>query len=425
MDFQPTRRTTASRDKGRMSYQRATAYAVLDEAYFCHLAFTVTDPETGQAEPRMLPTLHVRVGDTLYLHGSTGSRPLLAARTPSGLPICVTVTHLDGLVLARSQFHHSANYRSAVAHGRAHLVTGEADKRRVLNALVDKIAEGRAADTRPPTRKELAETAVLALPLTEVSVKARVGGVLEDAEDLALPHWAGVVPMRLVPGRPEPDAGVTVPVPGYLRPGRGPWLDAPVLRGEHVVLEPLEMSHVDGLYAALDDEEVYRWLLQRRPGSVADVAAFVADALRGVEAGSRVAFVQRSAATGEVVGTTSYHHPDEVNRSLEIGSTILGRRWWRTGVNTEAKLLLLRRAFDELGAVRVVWRTDVRNERSQRAIERLGAVREGVRRSDLRREDGTWRDSVMYSMTDAEWPAARDRLAGRLAHDRLVVVSPR
>jgi RimJ/RimL family protein N-acetyltransferase/nitroimidazol reductase NimA-like FMN-containing flavoprotein (pyridoxamine 5'-phosphate oxidase superfamily) len=398
-----------------MDYQRATAYAALDEAYHCHLAFTVTDPETGAVEPRMLPTLHVRVGDTLYLHGSTGSRPLLAARGDEGLPICVTVTHLDGFVLARSQFHHSANYRSVVAHGRARLVTDEADKLRVLTALVDKIAVGRADDSRPPNRKELAETAVLALPLTEVSLKARVGGVADDPEDLDLPHWAGVVPMRLVPGRPEPDTGVTVPVPAYLRPVAGSWLAAPTLRGSHVTLEPLAMSHVDDLYAALADDEVYRWLLQRRPASTADVAAFVDHALRQVDAGTRVAYVQRSTVTGEVIGTTSYLHLDEANRTLEIGSTMLGRPWWRTGVNTEAKLLLLRRAFEDLGAVRVAWRTDARNERSQRAIERLGAVREGVLRCDLRREDGTWRDSVLYSMTDAEWPAARDRLTARLA----------
>src|SRR5689334_6962774 len=115
--FESTPRTTATRLRDRMSYERATAYAILDEALLCHLGFTVA------GEPRILPTLQVRIDDTLYLHGSTGSRPLLAARDPDGLPVCVTVTHLDGLVLARSQFHHSANYRSAVIHGRARLVT--------------------------------------------------------------------------------------------------------------------------------------------------------------------------------------------------------------------------------------------------------------------------------------------------------------
>ena len=115
-------------------------------------------------EPRVLPTLQVRIDDTLYVHGSTASRPLLAARSADGVPVCVTVTHLDGLVFARSQFHHSANYRSVVAHGSARLVTDEQTKLRVLGALVDKVAQGRAADSRPPSRRELAETAVLALP---------------------------------------------------------------------------------------------------------------------------------------------------------------------------------------------------------------------------------------------------------------------
>jgi nitroimidazol reductase NimA-like FMN-containing flavoprotein (pyridoxamine 5'-phosphate oxidase superfamily) len=208
--FPRTVRTAASRLRERVGYDRAAAYAILDEAYYCHLGFTV------DGEPRVLPTLHVRVDDTVYVHGSTGSRPLLTARDGTGLPVCVTVTLIDGLVLGRSQFHHSANYRSVVAHGRAHLVTDETDKRRVLTALVDKVGPGRAADSRPPTRKELAETSVLALPLREVSVKARSGGAIDEPEDYALPHWAGVVPLRLVAGEPEPDAGVTTPAPDYL-----------------------------------------------------------------------------------------------------------------------------------------------------------------------------------------------------------------
>lgn len=203
----PTPRTTPNRHLDRMSYDPAVVHAILDEAYLCHLGFVV------DGEPRVLPTLHVRVGDTLYLHGSTGSRPLLAARR--GLPVCVAVTLLDGLVLARSQFHHSANYRSVVAHGTATPVESDEDRRRVLAALVDKIATGRAADTRPPTARELAQTAVLALPLRDVAAKVRTGGVADDPDDLGLPHWAGVVPLRLAAGRPEPDTGVTGE-PGYL-----------------------------------------------------------------------------------------------------------------------------------------------------------------------------------------------------------------
>ena len=208
--YPPTHRTTAARHRDRIGYDRAAAHAVLDEAYHCTLGFVV------DGEPRLLPTLHVRVGDTLYVHGSTGSRPLLAARGADWLAVCVSVTLLDGLVYGRSQFHHSANYRSVVAHGRAHLVVDDGEKRRVLAALVDKAAPGRAADSRPPSRRELAETAVLALPLREVSVKSRTGGVRDEPEDLGLPHWAGVVPLRLVGGPALSEPGVGVPPPAYL-----------------------------------------------------------------------------------------------------------------------------------------------------------------------------------------------------------------
>jgi len=406
--YQQTERTTANRERGRMSYERATAHAILDEAYHCALGFTV------DGEPRVLPTLHVRVGETVYVHGSTGSRPLLAARGDAGLRVCLTVTQLDGLVLARSQFHHSANYRSVVAHGVARLVTSEEEKRTVLNALVDKIGRGRSAQTRVPTRKELAETAMLAIPLHEVSVKARTGGVLEDEEDLDLPYWAGVVPLRLVPGMPEPDAGVTVPVPHYLRPPRSPWLAPEPMHGDHVILEPLDMAHVDELFAATRDPEVWRHLTHGQPADRDGMAEIVADALRMHHTGTRVPWVQRDAATGEVIGTTSYYELNEAKRSLGIGYTFLSRRCWRRGFNTEAKLLLLTRAFEELGAVRVVWHTDTRNERSQAAIERLGARREGVLKMHRLRADGAWYDSVQYAMTVDEWPAAHMRLREKL-----------
>ena len=211
--YPPTSRTTANRDRGRISYDRAAAHAILDEAYHCALGFTV------DGEPRILPTLHVRIDDTLYLHGSTGSRPLLAARGPDGLRVCVSVTLLDALIYARSQFHHSANYRSLVAHGVATLVTDPREKLPVLTALVEKLGAGRSAESRPPSTRELAETAVLALPLREVSVRARTGGVKDEPADLGLPHWAGVVPLRTVHGRPESADGVTAPVPAYLPQG--------------------------------------------------------------------------------------------------------------------------------------------------------------------------------------------------------------
>lgn len=367
--YPPTVRTTPTRSRDRMSYDREAAHAVLDEAYHCALGFTV------DGEPRVLPTLHVRIGDTLYLHGSTGSRPLLAARG-DGLPVCVTVTLLDGLVYARSQFHHSANYRSVVALGTARLVTDDHEKSAMLTALVDKVGAGRNADSRPPNRRELAETAVLALPLREVSVRSRTGGVREDDADLHLPHWAGVLPLRLTAGLPQPAAGVTAPLPAYLRTARTPWHDPVPLRGEHVLLEPLDTAHADDLHSATADDDVWRHLSVTRPTEPAGTAEVVAAALAAQQRGERAPWVQRCARTGAVVGTTSYYEIDPERLSVAIGHTFLGRPWWRTGINTEAKLLLLGRAFDDTGAVRVAWHTDIRNVRSQAAIERLGATRE-------------------------------------------------
>jgi nitroimidazol reductase NimA-like FMN-containing flavoprotein (pyridoxamine 5'-phosphate oxidase superfamily) len=208
--YTQTPRTTALRNRDRMAYETDTVHAILDEAYVCHVAFVV------DGEPRVLPTLHVRLDDTLYVHGSTGSRPLLAARTSEGLSVCVAVSLLDGLVLGRSQFHHSANYRSVVAHGTAYLVTDDGEKRRAFDALVDKVYAGRSAESRPPTEQELARTAVLALPLREVSAKVRRGGPVDEPEDYDLPYWAGVLPLRLTSGVAEPDAGVTAPVPAGL-----------------------------------------------------------------------------------------------------------------------------------------------------------------------------------------------------------------
>jgi uncharacterized protein len=412
MEYAATFRTSPLRLRERVGYDADAVHAVLDEAYDCALAFVV------DGEPRVLPTLHVRIGGTLYVHGSTGSRPLLAADSSAdssadgagggsrGIPVCVSVTVLDGLVLARSQFHHSANYRSVVAHGLARPVTDPDVKRRVLAALVDKVGAGRSAHTRPPTARELASTGVLALPLAEVSVKARTGGVADEPDDYALPYWAGVVPLRRTVLPPRPDVGVTAAPPAYL-PG---WHTPVVLRGRRVMLEPLTLSHVDGLYAAIADDEVYRWQPRVRPADRAAMAASVAEAL---DDPARVPFAVRDG--DRVVGTTSYHHPDPRQRSVEIGSTVLARHVWGTGVNTEAKLLLLTRAFDGLGAVRVEWHTDVRNLRSQRAIERLGARREGVRRAHRRLPDGTWRDSALYALTRPEWPAARDRLTAMVS----------
>jgi RimJ/RimL family protein N-acetyltransferase len=145
------------------------------------------------------------------------------------------------------------------------------------------------------------------------------------------------------------------------------------------------------------------------------MAALVTNAIRAHWLGERVTWVQRDPATGVVIGMTSYHDVDPEHRSIAIGHTVLGRPWWRTGVNTESKLLLLERAFDVLGAERVFWYTDIRNERSQRAIARLGASRDGVLRRHRLRPDGSWRDSVMFAMTADEWPARAARLREMLA----------
>jgi nitroimidazol reductase NimA-like FMN-containing flavoprotein (pyridoxamine 5'-phosphate oxidase superfamily) len=207
-DYAPTPRTTPTRHADRVSYDRATAHAVLDEAVVAHVAFVV------DGRPVVLPQLHARVGDVLYLHGSTGARALLAARD-GGLEVCVTVTLVDGLVLARSAFHHSINYRSVVVHGTATVVQDPAEKATALQSLVDAIVPGRPAGTRGPDRRELAATTVLRLPLDEVSVKVRTGPPVDEPEDLELPFWAGVLPLATVAGVPVPapelPAGAEVP----------------------------------------------------------------------------------------------------------------------------------------------------------------------------------------------------------------------
>lgn len=406
--YPQTERTTATRTRQRMHYERDTVHAILDEAYDCSVGFVV-----GGA-PRVLPTLHVRVGDTLYLHGSTGGRLGLTARD-GGVPVCVSVTLLDGLVYGRSHFHHSANYRSVVAHGVARPVDDPAERRRAMDALLDKVGAGRSVDSRPPSRQELAQTVLLALPLTEVSARARTGGVVDDPEDMSLPHWAGVLPVRRVFGPPETDAGVASAPPAYLPGAELPWATPVPLRGDHVWLDPLAPGHAVGLLEALADDEVWRYQLNRRPATRAEMDDYVAARLRARWAGHQVVWAQREPTTGTVIGVTSYHDIDPEQRALGIGGTMVGRRWWRTGVNTEAKLLLLEHAFDVLGAERVFWYTDIRNERSQQAIARLGAVREGVLRRHRLRPDGTWRDTVVFGMTCEEWPAAAMRLRERLA----------
>lgn len=210
MDYRPTPRTTPSRYRERARYDRDTVHRILDEALICHVGYV------ADGRPVVLPTTHARLGQTLYLHGSTGSRPMLSARPR--LPVCVTVTLVDALVLARSALHHSLAYRSVVAVGDARRVDDPTEKRRALVALLDHVAAGRAEDCRAPNARELASTAVLALDLAEVSAKVRAGGPVDEPQDCALPHWAGVVPLTLTVGAPIPadDLDPAIVAPDYL-----------------------------------------------------------------------------------------------------------------------------------------------------------------------------------------------------------------
>lgn len=208
--FEVTPRTTLRRLPERASYDREVAYRILDEAIVCHVGFV----DAGQ--PFVIPTGYGRMGDRLVLHGSVASRMLRALR--AGAPACVTVTLTDGLVVAKSAFQSSINYRSVVVLGRATEVTHPAEKRRALDALVEHLVPGRTADARGGSDLELRQTLVVTIPLDEVSVKQRTGGPHEKDEDLDLPVWNGVVPLRTVVDPPEPADGAPAYVTAYRRP---------------------------------------------------------------------------------------------------------------------------------------------------------------------------------------------------------------
>jgi nitroimidazol reductase NimA-like FMN-containing flavoprotein (pyridoxamine 5'-phosphate oxidase superfamily) len=210
-----TPRTRVRRLPKRGAYDRPTIDAILDEALVAHLAFT---GEEGQ--PYAIPTLHARVGEEVWVHGSAASRTLQTLG--GGAPACLTVTLIDGLVLARAIFNHSMNYRSVIVLGEARAVTDPEDKRAALAAFAERIAPGRWADARPPTPQELKATSILALPLDEASAKVRAGPPVDDDADHALDVWAGVVPMRLARGEPAPDPALRsgIEVPRYLREAR-------------------------------------------------------------------------------------------------------------------------------------------------------------------------------------------------------------
>lgn len=200
-----TPRTTVRRLPKRGVYDKETLYSILDEGFICHVGFAV------DGQPYVIPTGYARLADTLYIHGSAASRMLKTAG--EGLDICVTVTLLDGLVLARSAFHHSMNYRSVVVLGKARLVSDEAEKRTAMHAFTNHVVPGRWEEARQPTPQELKATTVLGLPIEEASAKMRTGWPIDDEEDYALPIWAGVVPLKTKLGTPVRDARLLADVP--------------------------------------------------------------------------------------------------------------------------------------------------------------------------------------------------------------------
>lgn len=204
-----------------------------------------------------------------------------------------------------------------------------------------------------------------------------------------------------------------------------PWLEAPTLEGDLVVLEELRPGHATELFYALDDAAVWQYLNGAQPRSPEEMSTYVAGILREAALGRRTAWAYRDPRTSALIGTSSYMPPEEKLRSVHIGGTITARRYWHSGVNTQAKLLLLTRAFETLGAVRAEWQTDTLNLRSQAAIERLGAKREGVLRKHKPRRDGSFRDSIFYGLLDTEWPAAKEELQSRLEANRPGSSKPR
>ncbi len=211
MDFPQTDRTTLKRLPKRGVYDRELVYQILDEGFICHVSFTV------DGQPFVIPTGYARAGDELYIHGSQVSRMLRTLST--GIDVCVAVTLVDGLVLARSAFHHSVNYRSVVIFGRAAIVIEKEAKLAALLAFSEQVIPGRWDDVRQPTAQELKATTVLSLPLVEAAAKVRTGPPIDDDEDYALNVWAGVLPLKLVAGDPisDPRLPESIEAPDYTR----------------------------------------------------------------------------------------------------------------------------------------------------------------------------------------------------------------
>lgn len=214
--YNKTRRVSVRRRAGRGKYDRATIDAILDEGRFAHVGIA-TD-----GQPFVIPMLYARNGDQIYLHGSPLSR--LNKNLATGAQMCLTVTLLDGLVLARSAFHHSMNYRSVVVLGQGREISDRAEKREALRMIVDHVIPGRSEDARGPSDKELKATEVVAITIDEASAKIRTGPPVDDAKDYELSVWAGEVPLSLVAAAPVPDERCGEPVPGYLLAADGPRL---------------------------------------------------------------------------------------------------------------------------------------------------------------------------------------------------------
>lgn len=208
--MKPTLRTQVRRLPDRGAYDAATIHAILDEGFLAHVGFNV------EGQPYVIPTLYGRDGERLYLHGSAASRMLRHLDT--GVPACVTVTLVDGLVLARSAFHHSINYRSVVAFGTAQLITDSERKVHALRILSDQVIARRWDEVREPNQQELKATAVLEFAIQEASAKVRTGPPVDDEEDYAMDVWAGVLPLRILPGEPlnDPRLPQGIPVPDYV-----------------------------------------------------------------------------------------------------------------------------------------------------------------------------------------------------------------
>jgi len=205
----PTPRTRVVREPQRGVYDRDTINQILDEAFLCHVGFTV------EAQPFVIPTSYGRDGDVLYIHGSAASRML--RNLNQGVPVCITATLLDGLVLARSVFNHSMNYRSVVILGTATLVDDPAEKLAALRAISEHIIPHRWDDSRQPNEKELKATSVLRLPINEFSAKVRVGPPMDEEEDYSFPTWAGVIPLEMTAGAAIPDGRCEQELPAYLK----------------------------------------------------------------------------------------------------------------------------------------------------------------------------------------------------------------